>query len=112
MDNLKRASRKKRIRSKISGTKTKPRLCVYRSNMHNYAMLINDTEGKTLVSVSDIKEEKKAGNMESAKKIGTHIAEEAKKKNIETCVFDRNGYKYHGVTKAIAEGAREGGLKF
>lgn len=111
MDNLKRISRKKRIRSKISGTETKPRLCIYRSNMHNYAMLVDDTAGKTLISVSDIKE-KIAGNVESAKKVGLSIAEEAKKKKIETCVFDRNGYKYHGVTKAVAEGAREGGLKF
>lgn len=106
-----REKRRLRVRSKISGTIEKPRLCVFRSTRSNYAALIDDKSGKTLVSASDMKEAKR-GNVESAKKIGQKLAEEAKKKNIETCVFDRGGYKYHGKVKAIAEGAREGGLKF
>jgi large subunit ribosomal protein L18 len=108
---LNKKRRKARIRAKISGTATRPRLSVYKSNTHNYAALIDDTQGKTLVSVSDMKEKAK-GNTEAAKKIGLKLAEEAKKQKIETCVFDRNAYKYHGRVKALADGAREGGLKF
>lgn len=108
---LGREKRRLRVRSRVSGTAEKPRLCVFRSTRGNYAMLIDDKSGKTLASASDMKEAKK-GNMESAKKTGQKLAEEAKKKNIETCVFDKGGYKYHGKVKAIAEGAREGGLKF
>ena len=108
---LNKQRRKARIRSKISGTAERPRLCVYKSNTQNYATLIDDTEGKTLASASDMKEKTK-GNADSAKKIGLKLAEEAKKKKIKTCVFDRNAYKYHGRVKALADGAREGGLKF
>lgn len=103
--------RRRRIRAKIYGTSEKPRLCVYRSLTRNYASLIDDKSGKTLVSASDIKE-KKSGNIESAKKIGLELAKKALESKIETCVFDRSGYKYHGRVKAIAEAAREGGLKF
>lgn len=108
---LGREKRKLRIRSKVSGTAERPRLCVFRSTKSNYAALIDDKSGKTMASASDMKEAKK-GNVGSAKIVGQKLAEEAKKKNIETCVFDRGGYKYHGKVKAIAEGAREGGLKF
>ncbi|MBU1992685.1 MAG: 50S ribosomal protein L18 [Patescibacteria group bacterium] len=108
---LGRDNRKRRVRAKISGTAVRPRLCVQRTLKANYAKLIDDETGKTLVAVSDIKEEK-GGNLDSAKRVGVKLAEEAKKEKIRTCVFDRSGYKYHGRVRAIAEGAREGGLKF
>ena len=102
--------RQKTIKT-VRGTAEKPRLSVFRSNTHTYAQLINDETGVTLANASDIKM-KKAKKTENAKAIGLEIAKLAKAKKIETCVFDRNGYKYHGRTQAIADGAREGGLKF
>lgn len=103
--------RKHRIRAKVSGSATKPRLVVFRSNAHISAQLIDDQAGKTLASGNDLKE-KSGTKTEHAKNVGKAIAEAAKAKKIEDCVFDRNGYKYHGVVKALADAAREGGLKF
>jgi len=108
---IQRQKRHARVRSKISGTASRPRLCVYRSLNSIYAQIIDDTTGKTLVGLSDLK--KRTGTKtESAKNVGLEIAKLAKAAKIEECVFDRNGYKYHGRVKALAEGAREGGLKF
>jgi len=108
--NLARANRKNRIRAKISGTAARPRLVVFRSNLHITAQIIDDTSGKTLASAHDMKE--KGTKIEKAQKVGKTIAEAAKGKKIEACVFDRNGYKYHGRIKALADAAREGGLQF
>jgi large subunit ribosomal protein L18 len=133
-----RIRRHKKVRAKISGTKEMPRLCVFRSNKHIYAQLVNDEENKVLASFSDskikIKKSKKSSSVKAdgkgakdkaAKKekilsskllmafeVGKAIAEKAKELNITSVVFDRGGYKYHGRVKALAEGAREQGLKF
>ncbi len=101
---IKRKRRHRRVRAKIKGTAKVPRLCVFRSNKHLYAQLIDDEKGKTLVSVSDLE-------AKDSKKIGLLIAEKALAKKINKVVFDRGGYKYHGRVKSLAEGAREGGLK-
>lgn len=101
-----------RSRAGMKGTADRPRLVVFRSLQNNYAQLIDDEKGVTLASASDLKEKGKDKRVENAKKVGQKIAELAKEKNIKTCVFDRNGYKYHGRIKALAEGAREGGLSF
>jgi len=115
-----RFRRHKRVRAKVSGTDKKPRLCVFRSGKHVYAQLINDLNGKTLISASDI-EIKKAkisvdnslkGKIALAFEVGKLIAEKGIKEKIEAVVFDRGGYKYHGRVKALADGARQGGLKF
>ena len=112
--NAARIKRHKRVRSKISGTPECPRLCVFRSAKHIYAQVIDDVSGKTLVSASTVEKEfnEYGGNMEAAKKIGTIIAKRALDQKIETVVFDRGGFVYHGRVKELAEGAREGGLKF
>jgi len=108
-----RQRRRVRIRFKISGTSERPRLVIFRSVSSHYLQLIDDVKGVTLASTSDLKEKSdKLTKTESAKQLGLKIAELAKAKKITTCVFDRNGYKYHGRVKAAAEGAREGGLKF
>ncbi|PIR58058.1 MAG: 50S ribosomal protein L18 [Parcubacteria group bacterium CG10_big_fil_rev_8_21_14_0_10_38_31] len=111
---VKRLNRHKRVRAKISGTGEKPRLCVFRSNKNIFLQLIDDSVSKTIVSVSDIKESKKSKltKTDSAREAGKRLAEEAIKKNIKEVVFDRGGHLYHGRVKAVAEGAREGGLKF
>ena len=106
-----------RIRRKLSGTGNRPRLCVFRSLAHIYAQVVDDLSGKTLVSASSVEDDvcsdkKKAGNIATAKIVGKAIAERAKSKGIEAVVFDRGGYLYHGRVKALAEAAREGGLKF
>ncbi|MBE2256378.1 MAG: 50S ribosomal protein L18 [Ignavibacteria bacterium] len=107
-----------KIRKKVSGTSVKPRLVVYRSAKHIYAQLVDDLSSKTLYgtgSNSKSMQEKLAsvkGNVEISKYIGKLIAEKAKDLNISEVVFDRNGYLYHGRVKALADGAREGGLKF
>lgn len=104
---------KKGIRRKISGTAEKPRLSVYRSNRAIYAQLIDDSKGHTLVSVSSFEvTDKETINVEISKNVGLKIAEKATQNGIENVVFDRNGYLYHGQVKALAEGAREAGLKF
>ena len=114
--NIRRRLRvKRRIRKKIHGTAERPRLTVYRSNTAIYAQLINDDEDRTLVShssrVKDINEQK-ITKTEKSTLVGKQIAEKAKAAGIEKVVFDRNGFKYHGRIKALADGAREGGLDF
>ena len=126
----KRHRRHKRVRAKISGTAKVPRLCVFRSNKHIWAQLIDDEKIKTLISAGDLelkkqkKETKKqraeskktkkkfSGKVAPAFEVGKLIAKKALENKIEKVVFDRGGYKYHGRVKALAEGAREGGLKF
>jgi len=104
---------KLRIRKKISGTALKPRIAVFRSNNQIYAQIIDDVAGKTLLSASSLELGKaKLNKTESATKVGAALAEKAKGAGIENVVFDRGGYLYHGRVKALAEGAREGGLKF
>ena len=109
-----RAKRHARVRNKINGTAECPRLNVFRSSKHIYAQIINDETGVTLCSASSLSKdfEGKGSNIEAAKKIGAVIAERALQKGVEDVVFDRGGYIYHGRVKALAEGAREGGLKF
>ena len=110
-----RLKRHKRIRAKISGTSERPRLCVYRSNNNIQVQLIDDTVGNTLISVSSYEsgfEKNEGGNVEAAKKVGKLAAERALEKGITEVVFDRGGYLYHGRIKALAEAAREAGLKF
>ena len=111
---MERNRRHLRVRRKISGTAERPRLCVYRSNTNIYVQVIDDVAGNTLVSASTLDKEIKTkhANKEAAKELGALIAKKAKAKNIETVVFDRGGYIYHGVVKELAEAAREGGLKF
>ena len=105
--------RQKRVRAKISGTDKKPRLCVFRSNKHIYAQLIDDAKKQTILSTNDVKIKKgKMTKADLAKEIGKAIAKMALDKKIEKVIFDRGPYKYHGRVKAVAEGAREGGLKF
>ncbi|KUJ95026.1 MAG: 50S ribosomal protein L18 [Desulfonauticus sp. 38_4375] len=107
-----RLKRKVRIRKKIRGTSERPRLVIFRSNRYIYAQIIDDVTGKTLVAYSSLVMGKKNVTKEIAKEVGQKVAELAKSKNIEQVVFDRNGYLYHGRVKALADGAREGGLKF
>ena len=109
-----RIKRHGRVRGKISGTAERPRLCVFRSESNIYAQIIDDVAGNTLVSASSVEKgfEGNGSNIEAAKKIGAVIAERALKKGIEDVVFDRGGYIYHGRVQALADGAREGGLKF
>ncbi|WP_456434246.1 50S ribosomal protein L18 [Thermosulfuriphilus sp.] len=117
---LARLRRKKRIRKKIFGTAERPRLCVFRSAKHIYAQIINDEEGRTLVAAStlskDLRERllelKGQGKVALAKAVGEHLAKLAKEKGITKVCFDRGGYRYHGRVRALAEGAREGGLEF
>ena len=109
-----RLHRHKRVRGKVSGTPERPRLNVFRSETNIYAQLIDDTKGVTLVSASSLEKgfEGPGSNCEAAKKVGEAIAQRARDKGIEAVVFDRGGYLYHGRVKALAEGAREGGLQF
>ena len=111
-----RRARKDRIRKKISGTSACPRMNVFRSDKHFVVQLIDDDNGKTLLNVStmrkDLREAAVKSNVAGAKKIGKLVAEEAKKQNISKVVFDRNGYRYHTVIKALADAAREAGLVF
>jgi large subunit ribosomal protein L18 len=112
--NKARLKRHTRVRSKISGTAECPRLDVFRSNSNIYAQLIDDVKGVTLAAASTIEKdfEGTTGNKEAARKVGQLIAKRALDKGIECCVFDRGGYIYHGRVLELAEGAREGGLKF
>ena len=112
--NAQRLKRHKRVRAKISGTPEMPRLNVFRSNTNIYAQVIDDVNGVTLASASSLDKaiEGYGGNIAAATAVGKLVAERAKAKGIETVVFDRGGYLYHGRVKALAEGAREGGLKF
>ena len=124
----KRKRRHKRVRAKVFGTNKIPRLCVFKSPKHIYAQLINDEKGKTILSSSDLELKKsksktiskttpkvkqiRTGKIALAYKVGELIAEKAQEEKIKKVVFDRGGYKYHGRIKAIAEGARKGGLEF
>ncbi|MCT4605194.1 MAG: 50S ribosomal protein L18 [Marinisporobacter sp.] len=113
--NLKRQKRHLRIRKKVSGTPERPRLSIYRSLSNMYAQIIDDVAGKTLVAASTLDKEVNAsngGNKEAAKLVGELVAKRALEKGIESVVFDRSGYIYHGRVKELAEGAREAGLKF
>jgi large subunit ribosomal protein L18 len=106
-----------RIRKKVSGTNERPRLAVFRSQTHIYAQVINDEAGTTLCSASSLDktlkaEMKRGGNVAAAKAVGSLIATRAKEKGVEAVVFDRGGFQYHGRVKALADAAREGGLKF
>lgn len=109
-----RTRRHIRVRRKISGTAERPRLCIYRSNTNLYVQVIDDVAAKTLVSASTLDKEVKTkhANKVAAKEIGQLIAKRALEKNIDTVVFDRGGYIYHGVVKELADSAREAGLKF
>ena len=106
--------RKKRVRKKISGTADRPRLSVFRGQKHVFVQIIDDQAGKTLASCSSFEKELRTSRatVEYAKKIGLKLAERCKAQNINKVVFDRNGSRYHGRIKAVAEGAREGGLEF
>ena len=113
--NAQRLHRHKRVRGKISGSAERPRLNVFRSSNHIYAQLIDDVNGVTLVSMSSNDKEykgKTGSNCDAAKEVGKELAGRAKKKDITQVVFDRGGYLYHGRVKALADGAREGGLEF
>ncbi len=106
-----RLRRRRRVRAKIRGTAERPRLSVFRSNRGVFAQLIDDTNGRTVTAVNWTEADlRKLSSMEQAKRVGELIAERAKEAGVETCVFDRGGYRYHGRVKALAEGAREGGL--
>ena len=108
-----RQRRALRVRKKITGTAEKPRLCVFRSNKNIEAQLIDDINGVTITSASSTQLKlENGGNCEAAAKVGASLAEKAKAKGIEFGVFDRNGYLYHGRVAALADAAREGGLKF
>lgn len=109
---LNRLRRKARVRSQISGSAKRPRLSVFRSGAHIYAQLIDDVNGKTLASASDLKAEGKTTKTEKAAGVGITLAEAAKGLKIKEVVFDRGGFAYHGRVKALAEAARKGGLKF
>ncbi len=109
-----RERRHKRVRRDISGTAERPRLCVFRSNRGIEAQLIDDQEAKTLAAASwlHLKKSFKGDKTDQAREVGKELAANAKKAGVETVVFDRGGYLYHGRVKALAEGAREGGLNF
>ncbi len=113
-----RSKKRVRIRKRVEGTTSRPRLTVFRSGRHGYAQIIDDTTGTTLVSASTVSKELRAeltaikSPIERYKQLGVLTAKRALEKNITTVVFDRSGYLYHGRVKALAEGAREGGLKF
>jgi large subunit ribosomal protein L18 len=108
-----RLRRRRRVRARITGTAARPRLSVYRSNRGVFAQLIDDGKGHTVAAVNWIEPElRKLTASEQAKRAGELLAERAKAAGIETCVFDRGGYQYHGRVKALADGAREGGLVF
>jgi large subunit ribosomal protein L18 len=110
--NNSRLKRKKRVRAKISGSAIRPRLAVFKSLTSLYVQIINDENGKTLASAKTKELKKPENTIKGAKELGILIAKKCLEAKIETIVFDRAGYKYHGKIKAIAEGAREGGLKF
>lgn len=100
------------IRNKIVGTSERPRLSVFKSNKAVYAQLVDDSKGHTVVAANSIELGAKLNNIDNSKEVGAKLAERAKAAGVETILFDRSGYQYHGKIKALAEGAREGGLKF
>ncbi len=108
-----RLKRRRRVRAKITGTAERPRISVFRSNRGIFAQLIDDTSGRTLAAVNWTEDDLRAlPRMEQATRAGALLAERAKAAGVESAVFDRGGYRYHGRVKALAEGAREGGLTF
>ncbi len=112
-----RIGRKERVRKIVRGTDSRPRICVFRSNKHIYAQVISDEKGATLVAVStlsggDAASAKKPKGLEAAKQVGLVLAQKCQEKNITRVIFDRNGFQFHGQVKAVAEGARAGGLEF
>jgi large subunit ribosomal protein L18 len=108
-----RLRRRRRVRAKLRGTAERPRLSVFRSNRGIQAQLIDDVKGHTVAAVSWVEADlKPLARMEQAKKAGEVLAERAKAAGVEECVFDRGGYRYHGKVRALADGAREGGLRF
>ena len=108
-----RKARHSRLRKRIEGTATRPRLAVFRSLQHIYAQIIDDSTGTTIASASSQEKDlKAAGNVEGAKKVGEALAKRAKDKGINSVVFDRGGFRFHGRVASLAEGAREGGLEF
>jgi large subunit ribosomal protein L18 len=112
-----RLKRKKRIRKKVVGTETRPRLCVFRSARHIYAQIIDDAKGQTLAAASTLEKSVKGSSevenkMNAATLVGKRLAERAMGKGVKQIVFDRNGFLYHGRVKAVSDGARESGLKF
>jgi ribosomal protein L18, bacterial type len=112
--NRKLAKRKAHIRKSISGTPERPRMTVFRSNLHMYVQVIDDVAGKTIVSASTVEAELKGlkNTVADAEKLGEAVGKRLLEKNIDTVVFDRNGYIYHGIVKSIADGARKAGVKF
>ncbi len=112
--NRKLAKRKAHIRKSISGTPERPRMTVFRSNLHMYVQVIDDVAGRTLVSASTLEAELKGlkNCVADAEKLGEAVGKRLLAKNIDTVVFDRNGYIYHGIVKSIADGARKAGVKF
>ena len=116
--NVARIRRQERVRKKVRGTQERPRLCIFRSCRHIYAQLIDDGKGETIVMASTLDPDAVdlghtySGNAEAAKRVGIAVARKALARNIDSVVFDRNGFLYHGRVKALADGAREGGLKF
>ena len=110
--NVSRLKRHARIRKNLSGTSTAPRLNIFRSNTNIYAQIIDDEKGVTLVSASSLDMKLNGSNIENATKVGTEIAKKALEKGITEVVFDRGGYQYHGKVEALANAAREAGLKF
>jgi large subunit ribosomal protein L18 len=112
---IRRERRKKGMRKTMSGTPSRPRLSVFRSLQHIYVQVIDDLAGRTVASASSLDVDgvaRTGGNVDAAKEIGKAIADRAKKAGVTAVVFDRNGFRYHGRVKAVAEGAREGGLQF
>jgi large subunit ribosomal protein L18 len=108
-----RLRRRRRVRAKVRGTADRPRLSVFRSNRGIQAQLIDDVKGHTVAAVNWVEADLQSlARMEQAKKAGELLAERAKAAGVEDCVFDRGGYRYHGKVKALADGAREGGLEF
>ncbi len=109
----KRLKRRRRVRAKVRGNADRPRLSIFRSNKGVFAQLVDDVSGRTIVSASWIEADfRSLGSMEQAKAVGEALAKRAKEAGIETAVFDRGGYQFHGRVAALAEGAREGGLAF
>ncbi len=105
-----RARIRRRIRAKVSGTTERPRLSVFRSNKHIYAQVIDDATGTTLAAASTRESGQAGSGVEASKAVGQRVAQRAKEAGVERAVFDRGGYRYHGNVKALADGAREGGL--
>ncbi|MEQ1936120.1 MAG: 50S ribosomal protein L18 [Fimbriimonadaceae bacterium] len=111
--NVLRVARHVRLRKRMDGTTARPRLAVFRSLKHISAQIIDDSTGTTLVAASSLEKDlKTAGNAEGAKKVGSTLADRAKKAGINAVIFDRGGYRYHGRVASLADGAREGGLEF